>query len=168
MKKFEDASAAAITVKTPVGGFGIILIGNEVSGFGWETPPLPEAEPGRLSGQARRFVEELEEYFSTGAWDFSWFELPRPLRPVSERALLVYDYLRERVGPGTAITYRDLGRATGIHPRGIGSIMRANPWPIVVPCHRVVGSDGSLVGYAGGLERKGWLLRLEGWSGGRE
>jgi len=42
-------------------------------------------------------------------------------------------------------------------------MMRSNPWPVVVPCHRVVGSDGSLVGYAGGLDRKRWLLRLEGW-----
>jgi methylated-DNA-[protein]-cysteine S-methyltransferase len=152
-----------ITIRTPVGRFGIIVVGGEVSAFGWEVPALPEEEPERLSGNARRFCEELEEYFRSGRWNFSWFELPRPCRPLSEKALLVYDYLRRRVGPGSVITYRELGLSTGVHPHGIGSMMRSNPWPVVVPCHRVVGSDGSLVGYAGGLDRKRWLLRLEGW-----
>ena len=46
--------------------------------------------------------------------------------------------------------------------RAIGRVMNRNPVPIVLPCHRVVGAGGSLVGYAGGLERKEILLRLEG------
>jgi len=49
-----------ITIRTPVGGFGIIVVGGEVSAFGWEVPALPEEEPERLSGNARRFCEELE------------------------------------------------------------------------------------------------------------
>jgi O-6-methylguanine DNA methyltransferase len=46
--------------------------------------------------------------------------------------------------------------------RAVGGAMNRNPIPIVLPCHRVVGASGSLVGYAGGLERKETLLRLEG------
>jgi methylated-DNA-[protein]-cysteine S-methyltransferase len=46
--------------------------------------------------------------------------------------------------------------------RAIGGAMNRNPIPIVLPCHRVVGANGKLVGYAGGLERKELLLRLEG------
>ena len=46
--------------------------------------------------------------------------------------------------------------------RAVGTIMNRNPIPIVLPCHRVVGANGSLVGYAGGLERKETLLKLEG------
>jgi methylated-DNA-[protein]-cysteine S-methyltransferase len=46
--------------------------------------------------------------------------------------------------------------------RAVGTVMNRNPLPIVLPCHRVVGSNGSLTGYGGGLERKEALLRLEG------
>ncbi len=155
-------------IATPVGNFEVVFEGEKVLSFGWSSFVRNPSGNHRPSGLARRFTEALEEYFSSGRWCFSWFCLPMSHRPVSEKALLAYDYLREHVGPGSVISYRDLGCATGIHPRGIGSIMRSNPWPIVVPCHRVVGSDGSLVGYAGGLEKKEWLLMLEGWPGGRK
>ena len=46
--------------------------------------------------------------------------------------------------------------------RAVGTIMNRNPIPIVLPCHRVVGSTGALVGYGGGIERKAYLLELEG------
>lgn len=155
-------------IGTPVGNFEVVFEWERVFSFGWSSSPRPSGQAACPSGLARRFVESLEEYFRSGVWDFSWFGLPAPCRPVSQKAFLTYDYLRKHVGPGSVISYRDLGRATGIHPRGIGSIMRSNPWPVVVPCHRVVGSYGSLVGYAGGLEKKEWLLMLEGWPGGRK
>jgi O-6-methylguanine DNA methyltransferase len=165
-KEFDDVSAGTITLKTPVGSFDITIAVGEVQVFGWEAPSVPGREPVGMSGDAKRFVEELEEYFRSGAWDFSWFRLPVGLVP--GKTMRVYEYLRKKVGPGSVVTYRELGRVTGTHPRGIGSMMRSNPWPIVVPCHRVIGSDGSLVGYAGGLEKKEWLLKLEGWPGGRK
>ena len=56
---------------------------------------------------------------------------------------------------------RDIGAEAGT-ARAVGGAVGANPIAMVVPCHRVVGSDGSLTGYAGGLERKVALLRLEG------
>ena len=74
----------------------------------------------------------------------------------------VWTALRE-VGPGTTVAYADLARAIG-RPRAVravGAANGANPVPLVVPCHRVIGADGSLTGYGGGLRRKKWLLRHE-------
>ena len=70
-----------------------------------------------------------------------------------------------RVEYGTTTTYGDArraGRATRGAARAVGTVMNRNPIPIVLPCHRVVGASGSLTGYAGGLDRKERLLRLEG------
>ncbi len=157
-----------LIIATPVGDFEIVFERERVLSFGWACSGGVPVGSTRPTGQAGRLADALENYFRSGEWDFSWFELPAPNRPVSGNTLLVYDYLRKSVGPGSVITYRELGRITGFHPRAIGSMMRCNPWPIVVPCHRVIGSDGSLVGYAGGLDKKAWLLKLEGWSAGRE
>jgi len=66
---------------------------------------------------------------------------------------------------GTAISYRELARRIGrpAAVRAVGLANGANPVGIVVPCHRVIGSNGSLTGYGGGIERKRWLLAHEGW-----
>jgi methylated-DNA-[protein]-cysteine S-methyltransferase len=69
-----------------------------------------------------------------------------------------------RVEYGTTTTYGELAAVSG-NPRAaraVGTVMNRNPIPIVLPCHRVVGANGKLVGYAGGLDRKEQLLRLEG------
>jgi methylated-DNA-[protein]-cysteine S-methyltransferase len=75
----------------------------------------------------------------------------------------VWQELR-RIPPGTTMSYRDL--ATRIDRpkavRAVGHANGANPICIVVPCHRLIGSDGSLTGYGGGLPRKRWLLNHEG------
>lgn len=65
---------------------------------------------------------------------------------------------------GETWTYSQLAASVG-RPKGaqaVGAANGANPWAVLVPCHRVIGSDGGLVGYAGGLERKRWLLAHEG------
>jgi methylated-DNA-[protein]-cysteine S-methyltransferase len=69
-----------------------------------------------------------------------------------------------RVRSGATITYADLAREVGrpTAVRAVGSVNARNPVAIVVPCHRVIGSDGSLTGYGGGLWRKRWLLSHEG------
>lgn len=103
---------------------------------------------------------ELDEYFEGTRHDF---DLPIDLRvaPFHE------DVLRElaRVPYGTTTTYGALAAKAG-HPkaaRAVGTVMNRNPIPIVLPCHRVVGANGSLTGYAGGLDVKVKLLELEGW-----
>ncbi len=69
-----------------------------------------------------------------------------------------------RIPYGTTISYRQLAKRIGV-PKGfqaVGKANGANPLPIVIPCHRVIGSDGSLIGYASGVKTKEFLLRLEG------
>jgi methylated-DNA-[protein]-cysteine S-methyltransferase len=69
-----------------------------------------------------------------------------------------------RIPPGRTMTYGDLARALGrgAAARAVGAANGRNPVSVVVPCHRLVGGDGSLTGYGGGLWRKRWLLRHEG------
>jgi methylated-DNA-[protein]-cysteine S-methyltransferase len=67
------------------------------------------------------------------------------------------------IGVGRTTSYSEVARAVGSPSavRAVGAANGANPIPIVIPCHRVIGADGSLCGYGGGLERKRWLLRHE-------
>jgi methylated-DNA-[protein]-cysteine S-methyltransferase len=75
----------------------------------------------------------------------------------------VWDALRS-VRAGTTAAYADIARAVSAPRavRAVGAANGANPVAVIVPCHRIVGSDGSLTGYGGGLDRKRWLLRHEG------
>lgn len=68
-----------------------------------------------------------------------------------------------RIPPGQTISYGDLARRIGrpSASRAVGAANGANPLPIVVPCHRVIGANGTLTGFAGGLETKRFLLALE-------
>jgi methylated-DNA-[protein]-cysteine S-methyltransferase len=69
-----------------------------------------------------------------------------------------------RIPPGTTMTYSELASHLGVPQanRAVGAANGQNPSSIVVPCHRLVGANGSLTGYSGGLERKRWLLAHEG------
>lgn len=75
----------------------------------------------------------------------------------------VWQALRE-IAPGTTLSYSALAGAIGSPgcARAVGAANARNPIALIVPCHRIVGSDGTLTGYAGGLERKRWLLTHEG------
>jgi methylated-DNA-[protein]-cysteine S-methyltransferase len=111
----------------------------------------------RSVDDARR---ELDEYFAGRRRDF---DLTLDLRALPAFTISV---LRElgKVPYGETTTYGELAARVG-HPRAaraVGTVMNRNRIPIVLPCHRVVGANGSLVGYAGGLERKTALLQLEG------
>jgi len=91
------------------------------------------------------------------------FDLEVDLRLTRDFGRTVLEELG-RVPFGEVTTYGALAAKAGKPraARAVGTIMNRNPLPIVLPCHRVVGANGSLVGYAGGLERKQTLLRLEG------
>ena len=105
------------------------------------------------------YVRELEEYFAGQRRQFAF---PLDLRGTDFqlacwRALLAIPY-------GETRTYGDIARAVG-RPQGFRAVGRANnrnPVAIVVPCHRVIASDGTLCGYGGGLDVKRKLLELEG------
>ena len=119
---------------------------------------------GRLGSGAHdpaafaRAVRQLDEYF---AGERREFELAVRLDGTEfERA--VWSELR-RIPFGATTTYGALARAVGMpeEARAVGAAVGRTPVPIVVPCHRVVGSDGALTGYGGGLDRKRALLDLE-------
>ncbi|NJE46706.1 DUF1938 domain-containing protein [Thermococcus sp. GR7] len=73
----------------------------------------------------------------------------------------VYEWLTKRVKRGSVVTYGELAKTLGTSPRAIGGAMKRNPYPIVVPCHRVVAWDGPGY-YTPKLEYKAFLLKLEG------
>lgn len=109
-----------------------------------------------LLTQAR---QQLSEYF---AGERKQFDLPlAPHGTPFQQA--VWNALRT-IPFGVATTYSDIATRIGKPSavRAVGAAVGANPIGIVVPCHRVVGADGSLTGYAGGLDRKVRLLELEG------
>ena len=102
---------------------------------------------------------QLDEYFEGRR---QVFELEPDLSPVPDFQRIVLHELR-RVPFGQVTTYGALAARVG-RPgaaRAVGGAMNRNPIPIVLPCHRVVGANGSLTGYAGGLDIKRALLRLE-------
>ncbi len=111
----------------------------------------------RSVDRARR---ELDEYF---AGKRRSFDVALDLRALPQFTLSVLDELA-RVPYGETTTYGTLAGRVG-RPRAaraVGTVMHRNPIPIVLPCHRVVGSTGDLTGYGGGLHRKVALLELEG------
>jgi methylated-DNA-[protein]-cysteine S-methyltransferase len=119
---------------------------------------------GRNVLRTTRAVEpvrrELDEYFEGRRQAFDLSVDLREVTPFTERVLLEL----ARVPFGQTATYSELATRAG-NPkaaRAVGMTMNRNPIPIVLPCHRVIGADGSLVGYAGGLDRKVALLTLEG------
>ena len=106
--------------------------------------------------------EQLEQYFRGERMQF---ELPlefagTPFQRSVWRALRGIAY-------GTTTTYGALARQLDAQPRAVGAAVGATPIPIVIPCHRVIGTDGSLTGYGGGLPRKRALLAFEGAGGER-
>ena len=103
---------------------------------------------------------ELEEYFAGSRTDFDLALDRRLMHPFARKVLTA----TARVGYGELATYGDIARRIGrpSAARAVGAALGSNPIPIVVPCHRIVGAGGRLTGYAGGLDRKEVLLRLEG------
>lgn len=114
-----------------------------------------ETEADGVLREARR---QLDEYFAGQRREFDL-----PLRPSgTEFQLRVWQALRE-ISYGQTATYADIARAIGRPKafRAVGQANHVNPISIIVPCHRVVGSDGSLTGYGGGLAVKTALLTRE-------
>ncbi len=107
----------------------------------------------------KEIIEQLNRYFNGKLVKFSL-----PLDCVgSDFELRVWKELK-KIPYGTTISYKQLAKRAGV-PRGFQAVGKANghnPIPIIIPCHRVIGNDGSLTGYAAGTKTKEFLLRLEG------
>ncbi|MGH3098059.1 MAG: methylated-DNA--[protein]-cysteine S-methyltransferase [Streptosporangiales bacterium] len=157
------------TVDTPVGTLllaateqGLVRVAYPLEGEDAVLQKLADAvsprvlhAPGRLDEVAR----ELEEYF--GGWRTT-FDLPLDLRLAHGFRRTVLAHL-PAIAYGHTESYGEVATAVG-NPRAVravGSACATNPLPVVVPCHRVVRSDGSVGGYAGGTEAKHTLLSLE-------
>jgi methylated-DNA-[protein]-cysteine S-methyltransferase len=152
------------TVGSPIGALLLTGDGRALTGLymldGGGHPPRGE-DGFRPSASAFGEVEaQLEAYF-----DGELKEFTVPLAPRGSAFRLAVWAELTRIPYGSTASYGDIARALGKSPvasRAVGSANGANPIAVIVPCHRVIGTDGSLTGYGGGLPRKELLLRLEG------
>jgi methylated-DNA-[protein]-cysteine S-methyltransferase len=134
---------------------GLIRVGFE----GQRHAPPQDAFPMGDSPVLDAAERQLTEYF---AGERTTFDLPLDPQGTAYQQR-VWQALSD-IPFGQSTTYRRIAGKLGSVARAVGAANGQNPVSLVVPCHRVVGADGSLTGYAGGLDRKRWLLRHEGVS----
>lgn len=149
------------TEASPIGELLLTSDGEAVTGIymeGGKGSPHPEAYWVRDDERLAAAAAQLTEYF---AGSRVAFDLPLAPRG-TEFQRRVWDALRE-IPYGETISYAELARRIGQPSamRAVGLANGRNPISIVVPCHRVIGADGSLTGYGGGIDRKRVLLDLE-------
>ena len=103
-------------------------------------------------------IRQLDAYFRG---ELRSFDLPLALEGTTFQKTVWQELLK--IPYGAAVSYREIARRIGKPKavRAVGAANGRNPLPIVVPCHRVIGSDGSMTGYGGGLQIKEFLLELE-------
>jgi methylated-DNA-[protein]-cysteine S-methyltransferase len=157
------------TLDTPIGLLvlaatrsGLVRVGFEREGVDHILSTLAARVSPRILASAKRLdpvATQLDEYFDGRR---QTFEVALDFRLSHGFRRTVLDHLAE-IGFGRTESYAQVAAATGrpTAVRAVGSACATNPLPIVVPCHRVLRSDGTLGGYLGGLEVKASLLRLE-------
>lgn len=144
-------------ITTPLGTAEII--GSEAGVSTIHVHDQEMAPSTEIASCLQQAVTELSEYFQKKRTGFTF-----PINPTgTEFQKRVWQEL-SKIPFGTTISYADLTQKLGDMKaiRAVASANGRNPLWIVVPCHRVIGSDGSLTGYAGGLWRKKWLMEHEG------
>lgn len=144
------------TMQSPIGPLEIRASAQGICYVEFCDGGVAENRPNALTARCR---QQLEEYFSGERRDFDL-----PLDPQgTEFQKSVWHCLGE-VPFGKAVSYRDIADCIANRKavRAVGAANGKNPISIIVPCHRVIGSNRRLTGYAGGLERKAWLLKHEG------
>lgn len=152
-----------ITISSPLGPLRLFARGEELTGVYLPdhepAPPVQLADaPERTTPVLARAAAQLRAYF---AGERTVFDLP--LAPDgSGFQRLVWQAL-ERIPYGVTRSYGELAAAIGrpAASRAVGSANSRNPISIIVPCHRVIGANGALTGYAGGMRAKRWLLEHE-------
>jgi methylated-DNA-[protein]-cysteine S-methyltransferase len=159
-----------LTIDSPIGE--LLLTGEEtrdgtgavtltsVSMTGQRNAPQPQLDWRLAPAAFAEVIRQLEAYFAGERTAFDLDLAPRGT-PFQQRVWRALDSVRY----GTTITYGELAAQLGV-PRdrivALGAAVAANPLLIIRPCHRVIGADGTMRGYAGGVERKQWLLVHEG------
>ncbi|WP_375000259.1 methylated-DNA--[protein]-cysteine S-methyltransferase [Aeromicrobium sp. CTD01-1L150] len=143
-------------IDSPVGGLRLHVSAGLLTAIEFDAEPRGSRGTGTVLDAAET---QLGEYF---AGERTIFELPLA-NDGTEFQRKVWGELR-RIPFGETATYGEIAQRLGYQPgisRAVGAANGANPLPIVVPCHRVIGADGTLTGYAGGTDRKKILLELE-------
>jgi methylated-DNA-[protein]-cysteine S-methyltransferase len=158
-------STRHVVLDSPIGPLTLVRDDEGLTGLyypgHWTRPDRNSFGPRVAASDDHGFDEaviQLREYFAGEREDFDL-----PLNPRgSDTARQVWRLLAE-IPYGQTTTYGELARkvGAGIDPRDIGGFVGDNPLSILIACHRVVGSTGKLTGYAGGLDRKRYLLELE-------
>ena len=156
--------------RSPLGTITLASDGKALTGLWFEGQRYYGATlaAGSVYGDVPVFREAarwLDRYFAGSAPDFT---PPLHLRGSPFRQA-VWEILLT-IPRGSVTTYGEIAAHIAaqrglehMSAQAVGGAVGHNPVSIIVPCHRVVGADGSLTGYAGGIERKAWLLALEGW-----
>ncbi len=155
--------AACTQFDTPLGRMLVTASGQGITGVyfvGQKYEPEIHLDPSHDSDLAFLVVarRQIEEYFRAARTQFTV-----PLAPQGTPFQLRVWHALLEIPFGETRTYRDLAERLGSPSasRAVGAAIGRNPISIIVPCHRVLGTDGSLTGYAGGLDRKRALLALE-------
>ena len=152
--RYESPLGTVLLAATDRGLAGVWFVGQRhgPDSRGWREEPQHPV--------LREAIAQLRAYF---AGERSRFELPLDLQAGTPFQQSVWQALLA-IPPGGTTSYGQLARQVGKPQaaRAIGAAVGRNPVSIIVPCHRVLGTGGSLTGYAGGLERKTALLQLEG------
>lgn len=145
--------------QSPIGELGVYEEGGYITNIYLQPSDYPCDYVISTSDVIEETIKQLNEYFS-GNREF--FDLP--LNPKGTD--FMQSVWRElcNIPYGETTSYKDIATRIGNHKacRAVGMANNKNPIPIIVPCHRVVGSNGKLVGYRGGLDMKLHLLHLEG------
>ena len=160
-----DTPTYGARLRTPFATLGIRTAGGAITGI--EYLPSGERAQAPVNAVAERACRQLERYFADPQFRFTL-----PLAPAgSPFRRRVWDAL-SAIPVGESRTYGELARRLHTAPRAIGGACGANPIALVIPCHRVVGSQGSLGGFMGVTDGnpiaiKRWLLEHEGYRFGR-
>ena len=164
MPQHESASAvySGVLHDTPAGAIAVWVTRNGVRRIGGVTPEMIEDGHWDPEGHQtlRVALPQLDQYFNRTR---ERFHLPLDFSGATELQKRIFQRLME-IPYGRILSYGDIADEIGVAgaARAVGQAVGANPLPIVVPCHRVVRSDGKLGGYSGGLRRKVALLAVEG------
>jgi methylated-DNA-[protein]-cysteine S-methyltransferase len=150
-----------MVIDTPIGALHAVFDDEErLAELGFESSSRRVFESSSsTTGRLDDLKTQLTGYFSGTRKSFDIPLAPKgtPFQLAVWNALLEIPY-------GDTVTYAELARRIGKPSavRAVGAANGANPIPVIIPCHRVIGSNGTLTGYGGGIERKQWLLALEG------
>ncbi len=146
---------------SPIGGVGIAVDGGAVCAvtFGAEATAADSIGGGRPPPLLAEAERQLRQYFTGKRTEF---DLPLQAKRGTEFERKVWDAIAS-IPYGHTRSYGEIAGEVGDPgaAQAVGIALNHNPLPIVVPCHRVIGADGKLVGFGGGLHRKRWLLQLE-------